>query len=143
MDSTPHKSRLRDLREGAANDDPLCQNPFPNWTKVRVDHDISLLVPEIWCRMSPEERNPRFLIAGRYLGKCEDFEHAGKKVLAGRLGYRINARFVHSFFARKGNHPDAGAHRRYAAPGTSGPRHLCGRHGQHRFHAKARRENVF
>jgi len=75
--------------------------------KVRVDHDISLLVPEIWCRMSPEERNPRFLIAGRYLEKCEDFEHAGKKVLAGRLGYRINARFVHSFFARMFNHPHA------------------------------------
>jgi phosphoenolpyruvate carboxykinase (diphosphate) len=75
--------------------------------KVRVDHDISLLVPEIWCRMTPEERNPRFLIAGRYLEKCEDFEHADKKVLAGRLGHRINARFVHAFFARVFNHPRA------------------------------------
>src|SRR6185369_2134204 len=29
--------------------------------RARVDHDISLLVPEIWCRMSPEERDPKFL----------------------------------------------------------------------------------
>ncbi len=73
--------------------------------KVRVDHDISLLVPEIWCRMTPEERDPKFLIANHYLEKCVDFEHGGKKVLASRLGCRINARFVHSFFGRVFNHP--------------------------------------
>jgi hypothetical protein len=72
---------------------------------VRVDHDISLLVPEIWCRMTPEERDPRFLIANHYLEKCADFEHGRKKVLASRLGYRINARFVHAFFGRMFNHP--------------------------------------
>ncbi|HZL13369.1 MAG TPA: hypothetical protein VFC85_04435, partial [Verrucomicrobiae bacterium] len=27
--------------------------------KVRVDHDISLLVPEVFCRMVPEERDPK------------------------------------------------------------------------------------
>ena len=75
--------------------------------KVRVDHDISLLVPEVWCRMSAEERDPQFLIAEHYLEKCEDFEHAGKRVLASRLGYRINARFVHAFFGRVFNHPHA------------------------------------
>jgi hypothetical protein len=75
--------------------------------KVRVDHDISLLVPEVWCRMSAEEREPKFLIANHYLEKCEDFEHHGKTVLAGRLGYRINARFVHAFFGRMFNHPQA------------------------------------
>jgi hypothetical protein len=73
--------------------------------KMRVDHDISLLVPEVWCRMSPEERDPKNLIAERSLEKCEDFEHAGKKVLASRLGYRINARFVRLFFGRVFNHP--------------------------------------
>ena len=73
--------------------------------RVRVDHDISLLVPEVWCRMTPEERNPQFLIAGHHLEKCEDFDHHGKKVLAGRLGCRINARFVHTFFGRVFNHP--------------------------------------
>jgi len=75
--------------------------------KVRVDHDISLLVPEVWCRMSEAERDPRSLIAEQYLEKCEDFEHRGKKVLASRLGYRINARFVRHFFARVFNHPQA------------------------------------
>ena len=75
--------------------------------KVRVDHDVSLLVPEVWCRMTPEERDPKFLIAESYLDRCGDFEHDGKKVLANRLGYRINARFVRSFFGRVFNHPNA------------------------------------
>ncbi len=74
---------------------------------VRVDHDISLLVPEVWCRMTPEERDPRYLIANHYLDRCADFEHAGKKVLASRLGYRINLRFVQYFFGRVFNHPHA------------------------------------
>ena len=73
--------------------------------KVRVDHDISLLVPEIWCRMSPEERTPEALISGHFLEKFEDFHHQGKTVLASRLGYRINMRFVHAFFGRVFNHP--------------------------------------
>ena len=73
--------------------------------KVRVDHDVSLLVPELWCRMEPHEREPQFLEAGCYLEKCEDFEHAGRKVLGSRLGYRINAHFVHTFFGRVFNHP--------------------------------------
>jgi hypothetical protein len=75
--------------------------------KVRVDHDISLLVPEVWCHMQPEERDPKFLIAERCLEKCEDFEHNGKKVLASRLGYRINSRFTRLFFGRVFNHPHA------------------------------------
>ncbi|MGH7967486.1 MAG: hypothetical protein ACREIC_02040, partial [Limisphaerales bacterium] len=73
--------------------------------RVRVDHDISLLVPEVWCRMDAAERAPKFLIEHGYLDKCEDFEHAGRKVLASRLGYRINERFVHAFFGRIFNHP--------------------------------------
>jgi hypothetical protein len=74
---------------------------------LRVDHDVSLIVPEIWCRMTPEERDPKFLIAHHFLDKCADFEHAGRKVLASRLGWRINARFVHAFFGRVFNHPHA------------------------------------
>jgi hypothetical protein len=74
---------------------------------VRVDHDISLLVPEVWCRMTPEERDPQFLIANHYLEKCADFGHGGKRVLASRLGYRINERFVHAFFGQVFNHPHA------------------------------------
>jgi hypothetical protein len=74
---------------------------------LRVEHDVSLIVPEVWCRMTPEERDPKFLIANHFLDKCADFDHAGKKVLAGRLGWRINARFVHAFFGRVFNHPHA------------------------------------
>jgi hypothetical protein len=74
---------------------------------VRVDHDVSLIVPEVFCRMTPEERTPQFLLANQFLEKCEDFEHNGKKILASRLGYRINLRFVHHFFGRVFNHPHA------------------------------------
>jgi hypothetical protein len=73
----------------------------------RVDHDISLIVPEVWCHLTPEERDPKFLIANHYLDKCEDFEHNGRKIPASHLGYRINIRFVHYFFGRVFNHPHA------------------------------------
>ena len=75
--------------------------------KVRVDHDVSLIVPEVWCRMTLAERDPKFLMANHYLDKLTDFEHAGKKVLASRLGYRINNRFIRAFFGRVFNHPSA------------------------------------
>jgi hypothetical protein len=74
---------------------------------LRVDHDVSLIVPEVWCRMSAEERDPKFLIANLFLEKCADFEQNEKKVLASRLGWRINGRFVHHFFGRMFNHPHA------------------------------------
>ncbi len=75
--------------------------------QVRVDHDVSLLVPEIWCRMTPEERSAKFLLEHNYLERCQDFDHEGKRVLASRLGHRINARFVRTFFGRVFNHPHA------------------------------------
>jgi len=75
--------------------------------KFRVDHDVSLIVPEVFCRMSAAERDPKFLIANHYLDKLNDTDHAGKKILASRLGYRINLRFVHAFFGRVFNHPHA------------------------------------
>src|SRR6202042_3203379 len=46
----------------------------------RVDHDVSLLVPEIWCRMRTAERDPRFLIETGYLEKIEDFTFEGHTV---------------------------------------------------------------
>jgi hypothetical protein len=66
----------------------------------RVDHDISLLVPEIWARMSAEERSPRFLTEGGFLERCTDWTHAGEPVLASRLGWRITSRFVQTFCGR-------------------------------------------
>lgn len=73
--------------------------------KYRVDHDISLLVPEIWARMSDEERAPRFLIENGYLERCTDWEHDGKRVLASRLGWRITSRFVQTFCGRVLSNP--------------------------------------
>lgn len=73
--------------------------------KARVDHDISLLVPEVWCRMGVEERDPQSLIKQGFLEKCEDFTHEGKTVLASYLGYRITRKFVTNFCGRVFNHP--------------------------------------
>jgi hypothetical protein len=73
--------------------------------KLRVDHDVSLLVPEIWCRMTAEERTPQYLIAHGYLERCRDFNHEGKPVLASRLGWRITNRFAQAFFGRVLSNP--------------------------------------
>jgi hypothetical protein len=75
--------------------------------EVRVDHDISLLIPEIWARLSVEERHPEYLIKHGYLEPLEDFEHNGKQVLASRLGYRITGHFVHGFFGKIFDNPSA------------------------------------
>src|SRR5262249_44369623 len=72
---------------------------------VRVDHDISLLVPEIWSRMNERERDPQDMIAKGYLEKCQDFAHNGRQVLASRLGDRITQQFVVHYFGRVFNHP--------------------------------------
>jgi hypothetical protein len=73
--------------------------------KCRVDHDVSLLIPEVWSRMSAAERDPGFLLEHGYLEKCEDFEWEGRQVLASRLGYRITAKFSRVFFGRIFTHP--------------------------------------
>ena len=75
--------------------------------KFRVDHDISLLVPEIWCRLRPEESDPAFLIEQGYLEKVENFEHGGETILASRIGYRITSKFVRIFFGRVFSNPDS------------------------------------
>lgn len=72
---------------------------------VRMDHDISFLVPEVWCRMSERERDPQFLMEGGYLEKCEDITFEDRLIPTSRLGYRITSRFVKSFFGRIFNLP--------------------------------------
>jgi len=72
----------------------------------RVDHDISLLVPEIWCRMRAHERDPEFLKANGYLEHVCDFPYNGRTVLASRLGYRITEKFVDHFLGRIFETPD-------------------------------------
>ena len=72
-----------------------------------VEHDISLLVPEIWARIRENERDPQYLIDNGYLEQLKDFEHDGKPVLASRLGYRITERFVHRFMGKIFDNPQA------------------------------------
>ncbi|MBI4903638.1 MAG: hypothetical protein HY820_08385 [Acidobacteria bacterium] len=75
--------------------------------QYKVDHDISMLVPEIWCRMKVVERDPKFLLENGYLEKLDDFEYEGRKVLASRLGYRVTAQFAERFLGRLFETPDA------------------------------------
>jgi hypothetical protein len=73
---------------------------------VRVDHDISMLIPEIWCRMRVHERDPRYMIAEGLLEPIDDFSVAGRTVLASRLGYRITPLFADRFLGRLFETPD-------------------------------------
>ncbi len=75
--------------------------------KSRFDHDISLLIPEIWARLVPEDRDPKLLIETGCLEKLEDFEFEGKKVLASRLGYRITENFAFRCMNRLFDEPKA------------------------------------
>jgi hypothetical protein len=68
--------------------------------KYRVEHDVSLVVPELWCRMAESERDPQQMIEAGYLEKINDFDHKGRKVLASRLGYRITYDFATHFLGR-------------------------------------------
>ncbi|EKX53617.1 hypothetical protein GUITHDRAFT_84236 [Guillardia theta CCMP2712] len=66
----------------------------------QVDHDISLLVPEVWSRMREEERDANWLIKNGYLEKIPDMNLNGEKVPSSVLGYRITKSFVQQFFGR-------------------------------------------
>ncbi len=74
---------------------------------IRVDHDISLLIPEIWSRLSRTERQPDYLLTHGYLEPLSDFEHNGNLVLASRLGYRITSHFVHGLMGKIFDNPYA------------------------------------
>ena len=73
--------------------------------RVRVDHDVSLLVPELFSRMTPDERDAGNLIAEGALEKLTDFEHEGRRVSASRLGYRMTDRLATKYFGRIFLHP--------------------------------------
>lgn len=69
-------------------------------TNVRVDHDISILMPELWVRLTEEERNPKKLIDEGSLEKIEDFEYNGEIIPASRLGYRITESFCQNYLGK-------------------------------------------
>lgn len=75
--------------------------------EVKVAHDVSLLIPEIWARLSERERDAGYLIANGYLEPLKDFQHQGRTVLASRLGYRITERFVAHFLGKIFDNPQA------------------------------------
>jgi phosphoenolpyruvate carboxykinase (diphosphate) len=70
-----------------------------------VGHDISLLIPEVFCRMGPDERDPAAMIDAGMLEKLEDFDHRGETIPASRLGYRMTAKFVRTYLARVFDNP--------------------------------------
>jgi len=86
----------------------------------KVDHDISLLIPEIWARLMPIDRDPKALIANGSLEKIEDFVHNGEKVLASRLGYRITKMFSFRCLNRLFDEPDAVFNERMLKPELQG-----------------------
>jgi hypothetical protein len=67
---------------------------------VRVDHDISMLIPELFSRMTASERAAGNLIAEGALEPLVDFTHNGQPVAASRLGYRITQAFATKYFGR-------------------------------------------
>ena len=67
---------------------------------IRIDHDISMLVPEIWSRLKETERNPEKLIQEGSLEKLEDFEYNEVNVPASRLGYRITDVFCYKYLGK-------------------------------------------
>lgn len=73
----------------------------------KVEHDVSLLVPELWSRLTPDERDPARLVAGGYLERVHDFQHGGRTIPAGRLGWRITPLFASHFLGRIFDAPSA------------------------------------
>ena len=73
--------------------------------KFEVGHDISILIPEVWCRMGPSERDPKNLIAAEMMEKIDDFEKDGVLIPASRLGYRITNKFVRTYLGRIFDNP--------------------------------------
>ncbi|MCE5256656.1 MAG: hypothetical protein LLF89_07410 [Spirochaetaceae bacterium] len=69
-------------------------------SKYKVEHDISLLMPELWARLDPKERDPEFLKEHGYLEKIEDFNYEGRSVPASRLGWRITPLFTTTYLGR-------------------------------------------
>lgn len=67
---------------------------------VKVDHDISILIPELWARLTEKQRNPKKLIEEGSLEKINDFEYEGHKIPASRLGYRITETFLYKYLGK-------------------------------------------
>ena len=115
--------------------DTRCSRPRPGYIgpHYRVDHDISMLVPEIWCRMRvagarSEVPDPERLPGeGRAISRFD-----GRTVLASRLGYRITQRVRGPLPGPDFRNAGRCLSGRDAAPGDSGSGHVRGRRGRDR-----------
>lgn len=67
---------------------------------LRVDHDISILVPEIWSRLTEKERDPKRLIEEGSFEKIHDFEVDGERISASCLGYRMTDVFCYKYLGK-------------------------------------------
>jgi len=91
-----------------------------HWSQVlEYKVNISLLIPELWCRMTTEERDPKNMTEKGNLEKIDDFEYEGRLIPGRRLGCRItgcnslydeHCRCVHSDFPVKQNHSTTREH---------------------------------
>jgi len=107
--------------------------------KLRVDHDVSLLVPEIWARMSAQERTPEYLIAHGYLERCTDFTHNGGNVSGQPAGLARHCALRAGVLRPDVQQPKQRIRGRVPPPRKAG--HECFRRGdeQHRrSHARCR-----
>ena len=75
--------------------------------KVQIDHDVSLLIPEMWCRLPVKDRDPAMFLREGHLEPVKDYEYQGRKILASRLGWRITSKFIHTYFGKIFDTPEA------------------------------------
>jgi len=75
--------------------------------KYKVDHDVSLLIPELWSLMSQDECDADTMIENGFLEKIEDFELNGETILGSRLGYRITDSFVNEYLGKVFENPNS------------------------------------
>ncbi len=73
--------------------------------RFEVGHDISLLIPEVFCRMQPKERDPQHMIDHGMLQRLADYDEGGQLIPQSRLGYRITEKFVRTYLARIFDNP--------------------------------------
>ena len=66
----------------------------------KVDHDVSLLMPELWSLLTEEERSAEYMIKRGFLEKIEDFDYEGENIMGSRLGYRITFDFVNEYLGK-------------------------------------------
>ncbi len=79
-------------------------NIGPNYD---VGHDVSLLIPEIWATLSPEERSAEWLIENGYLEEIKACRQDGTQIENTEiLGYRSTHKFWLHMGGRVFNTPD-------------------------------------